>query len=165
VPYKPNLDVITGGEPFFLGMADTPGVPPGLRHMHEVTPAEDLPVLGEPRPRRGGGAGRGAAEGEVEVVGLVRRVSFGLHARYFGVPEPEKGQARRLGDAPLRVPVRGLARERHGSAGTGGRDRPRLPRPYRPAEIARRKAGGTAPEDDVLARCLRRQAEGLPGYE
>jgi hypothetical protein len=28
VPYKANIDVLTAGEPFFLGMADTPPIMP-----------------------------------------------------------------------------------------------------------------------------------------
>jgi cytochrome P450 len=161
VPYKANLDVITGGEPFFLGMADAEEYRQSLRNMHEVVLPEDLPVLGNRAEARAEEL-VAASGGAVEVVGLVRRVSFDLIGRYFGVPDPEKGQLDVWGtrlfefqfvgsphDTDLRAQVDEIA--------------PAF-RTHIDQEIARRKAGGTAPEDDVLARCLRRQAEGLPGY-
>ena len=42
-----NIDVITGGEPFFLGMADTPHYHAGVEAMRRVVRADDLPVLAE----------------------------------------------------------------------------------------------------------------------
>jgi cytochrome P450 len=67
------------------------------------------------------------------------------------VPEPERGRIRRLGprDEDLRADVDEIA--------------PAFSA-YIDGEIARRKAGRPAPDDDVMARCLRRQAEGAPGY-
>ena len=102
-----------------------------------------------------------ASSGAVEVVGLVRRVTFDLLADYFGVPEPAVGRldvwATRLfeyqftgspKDKDLRAQVDVIA--------------PAF-RAHIDAEIARRK---TAPDgrDDIIARCLARQAAGEPGY-
>jgi hypothetical protein len=45
VPYKPNLDVITGGEPFFLGTDDPSEHRTGVETMRRVVRADDLPTL------------------------------------------------------------------------------------------------------------------------
>lgn len=160
VPYKDNLDVITGGEPFFLGMADTPEYHAQLDAMRRVVRPEDLPMLAA-RAESMAEAIVAASNGEVEVVGLVRRVTFDLLAAYFGVPEPAVGRldvwATRLfeyqftgspKDKDLRAQVDVMA--------------PAF-RAHIDAEIARRKA---APDgrDDIIARCLGLQAAGQPGY-
>ncbi|WP_207462304.1 cytochrome P450 [Azospirillum sp. SYSU D00513] len=160
-PYKANLDVITGRQPFFLGMTDTPQYKDSLRNMREVVLASDLPELGN-RAEAQAEAMVAASGGTVEVVNLVRQISFDLIANYFGVPKPEQGRLDVWGtrlfefqfvgspsDKDLRAQVDAIA--------------PAF-RAHIDREIARRKAGGAAPEDDVLARCLRRQAEGRPGY-
>src|SRR3954451_19488610 len=47
VPYKANLDVITSGEPFFLGTDDTSEHGKGAEAMRRVMRADDLPKLAE----------------------------------------------------------------------------------------------------------------------
>lgn len=160
VPYKDNLDVITGGEPFFLGMADTPEYQAQLDAMRRVVRPEDLPMLAA-RAESMAEAIVAASSGAVEVVGLVRRVTFDLLAAYFGVPEPAVGRldvwATRLfeyqftgspKDKDLRAQVDAIA--------------PAF-RAHIDAEIARRKAEPDG-RDDIVARCLALQAAGEPGY-
>jgi hypothetical protein len=79
VPYKPNLDVITGNEPFFLGMADTPDYRAGVAAMRRVVRADDLPMLAQ-RTGHAAAALLAQAGGQVEVVDLVRRVAFDVVA-------------------------------------------------------------------------------------
>jgi cytochrome P450 len=161
VPYKPRLDVITGGEPFFLGMADGPEYRTSLAAMHRVVTAEDLPELARQTEERAEEI-VAASGGRVEVVDqLVRRVTFDVLGRYFGVPEPAEGRldvwATRLfefqfvgspGDHDLRRQVDAIA--------------PAF-RAHIDREIARRKSGdGALP--DVLSRCLERQRAGEAGY-
>ncbi|WHU02576.1 MULTISPECIES: cytochrome P450 [unclassified Sphingomonas] len=159
-PYKPKLDVIMGGEPFFLGMADTPLYHRDTDAMRMVVLPKDLPELGR-RAEAMAEAIVAAAPGRIEVVDtLVRRVTFSVLADYFGVPEPKGGDLRvwgtRLfefqfadpkGDPALRADVDQIA--------------PAL-RAHIDAEIAARKA--TPGRDDVLTRCLALQKKGVPGF-
>jgi cytochrome P450 len=161
VPYKPNLDVITGGEPFFLGMADTPQYHAGIEAMRRVVCASDLPTLAE-RAEVQAEAIVSRSGGRVELVDqLVRRVSFDVLAEYFGIPAPAEGRldvwATRLfefqfasspKDLELRTQVDEIA--------------PAF-RAHINREIARRKADRDG-RDDVLARCLALQAAGASGY-
>jgi cytochrome P450 len=97
----------------------------------------------------------------VEVVSLIRQVTFGLIAPYLGVPEPAQGRldvwATRLfefqftgtpSDTELRAEVDDIA--------------PAF-RAHIDAEIARRH-GVFGPQYDVLGRCLALQAQGVAGY-
>ena len=160
VPYKPNLDVITGCEPFFLGMDRTPEYEAGVAAMRRVVRPADLPALGDRAEALAEAVVVGAG-GRVDVVGLVRRVTFDLLAGYFGVPEPAEGRldvwATRLfefqftgspNDVDLRMQVDAIA--------------PAF-REHLDREIARRQQSG-AGGDDVLARCLAEQAAGTPGF-
>jgi cytochrome P450 len=159
-PYKPKLDVIMGGEPFFLGMADTPLYHRDTDAMRMVVRPGDLAGLGQ-KAEAMAEAIVAAAPGRVEVVDtLVRRVTFSVLADYFGVPEPAGGDLRvwgtRLfefqfadpkGDPALRADVDQIA--------------PAL-RAHIDSEIAKRKV---APgKDDVLSRCLAQQKKGVPGF-
>lgn len=161
VPYKDKLDVITGGQPFFLGTGDTAAYHAQLNTMLQVVRANDLPALAKRTQSAAEEIVVGSA-GRIEVVDqLVRRVAFGVLSEYFGVPEPPDGDLRvwatRLfefqfadpkGDPALRVEVDEIA--------------PAL-RTHVDHEIARRKAALPA-HDDILARCLKLQAMGRPGY-
>lgn len=161
VPYNPNLDVITGGEPFFLGMADTPQYHAGIDAMRRVVRADDLPLLAK-RAEEQAEAIVSRSGGRMDVVDqLVRRVSFDMIAEYFGVPEPPEGRldvwATRLfefqfasspKDLELRAQVEEIAPEF---------------RAHIDREITRRKANYDS-RDDVLVRCLKLQADGVSGF-
>jgi cytochrome P450 len=160
VVYNANLQVITGDEPFFLGMPDSPEYQAQLQAMQRVVLATDLPALGD-RAELLAESIVAASNGRVEVVSLIRQVSFGVIAAYFGVPPPEQGRldvwATRLfefqftgspDDKELRAEVDEIA--------------PAF-RAHIDREIARRKATSDDTAD-VLGRCLKRQAAGEPGY-
>jgi len=160
VVYAPKLDVIMGGEPFFLGMADTPVYRQDVSVMRKVVVAADLPQLAKDVEARAE-AIVAAAGGRIDVVDtLTRAVTFGFLSEYFGVPKPANGDLRvwatRLfefqfadqgNDPSLRAEVDQIA--------------PAL-RAHIDAVIAGRRS---APEqDDVLGRCLARQRAGEAGY-
>jgi cytochrome P450 len=162
VPYKAKLDVIMDGEPFFLSMQDTPAYHAGVNAMREVVRPEDVPARLVPACEAMAARIVAEGEGRLEVVdGLVRPVTFGLLADYFGVPKPANGDLRVWGtrlfefqfadggnDPALRAEVDEIA--------------PAL-RAHIDAEIARRRAAPDG-KDDVLARCLAKQATGEPGF-
>jgi cytochrome P450 len=159
-PYWPKLRVITGDEPFFHGSGDTPEARAGRAAMVRVTGADDLPALGA-RAESLAEAIVARAEGEIEAVQLIRDVTFRLIGDYLGVPDPPGANIQVWGtrlfefqfadpgdDRALRTEVDDIA--------------PAL-RFHIDREIARRKSDAAGP-DDVLGRCLARQAAGEPGY-
>jgi cytochrome P450 len=162
-PYKPKLDVITGGQPFFLGLQESQGHAIGLDAVQRAVHREDLPRLAAAVDAEAEAAVVGAG-GRIEVVdSLVRRVTFGVLAPYLGVPPPPVGElkvwATRLfefqfadqGDDPaLRAEVDQIA--------------PALRAHVQTTMDARRAAGLSEAPDDVMGRLLALQAAGDPWY-
>ncbi|UZK64631.1 cytochrome P450 [Sphingomonas sp. M1-B02] len=160
VVYKPKLDVIMGGQPFFLGMHDTPQYHADVAAMRKVVLPADLPMLAVQTEALAATI-VDRAPGRIDVVDtLVRRVTFTVLSDYLGVPEPAGGDLRvwatRLfefqfadggNDPKLRADVDEIA--------------PAL-RAHIQDEIDRRRADPG--KDDVLARSLAMQAAGEPGY-
>jgi cytochrome P450 len=160
VPYRENLDVITDGEPFFLGMGDTPDYRMQLQAMRDVVKASDLPRLGADAEARAR-AIINQASGEIEVVSLVRRVAFDMIGAYFGVPEPDKGQLDVWGCRLFEFQFTGsktdpewLAEAKEISASF---------REHIDRVIVARKASSAIP-DDILQRCIAMQAAGKLGF-
>ena len=96
VPYQPKLDVIMGGEPFFLGMGNTEQYRRDTATMRLAVKREDLPARLGPETLALAEAIVVRAGGNIEVVdALARTVTFEVLCRYFGVPSPP--------DADLRI--------------------------------------------------------------
>ena len=162
VTYRAKLDVIMGGEPFFLGMPDGEAYRQAVSALRLAVRPEDIPTRLAPAFERRAEEVVREAGGRIEVVdALVRRVSFEVLLGYFGVAAPADGDLRvwatRLfefqfadpGDDPaLRAEVDGIA--------------PRL-RAHIDGLIRNRREAGPGP-DDVLGRCLALQAGGEPGF-
>jgi cytochrome P450 len=160
VVYQPKLQVIMGGEPFFLGMGDTPQYHAQTEAMRKVILPDDLPRLAQDAEARAE-AIVASSGGKIEVVdALIRKTTFDFLADYFGIPQPAPGDLRvwatRLfefqfadsgNDPALRAEVDEIA--------------PAL-RAHIDAAIVQRRQG--APKDDVLGRCLALQAAGEPGF-
>jgi cytochrome P450 len=160
VVYKPKLDVIMGGQPFFLGMSDTEQYRHDTAAMRKVVRPADLPMLAA-RAEALATDIVAASAGRIDVVDtLVRRVTFTLLGEYLGVPEPAEGDLRvwatRLfefqfadqgNDPALRAEVDEIA--------------PAM-RAHIQREIERRR--GDAGKDDVLSRMLALQAAGDAAY-
>jgi cytochrome P450 len=163
VPYRPKLDVIMGGQPFFLGMGDTPQYRDDTAAMRKVIRIDDIPARLVPAVEDAAEKIVANAGGNLEIVdALVRRVTFDVLGEYFGIADPPNGDLRvwatRLfefqfadpgGDPSLRAEVDEIA--------------PAL-RSHIQAQIEQRRAQGTR-EDDVLGRCLEMQANGEPGFQ
>ena len=161
VPYQPNTDVITGGEPFFLGMADSHEYQAQLAAMRRVFRADDLSHLSAAVERYADAIVR-QSNGRIEVVDqLVRRVSFDVLSDYMGVPPPPQGRlevwATRLFEFQFAGSPKDLELRAHADEIA-----PAF-RAHIDGEIARRKREGSS-RDDVMARCLALQAAGEPGY-
>ena len=162
-PYRDKLDVITGGEPFFLGLGDGPDYRAAVAAMRRVVRPDDMPRLAH-QAETLAEAAVAKGMGRIEVVdALVREVTFKLLGDYLGVPPPAEGDLRvwatRLfefqfadpgGDPALRVQVEAIA--------------PAM-RAHIQGEMDRRRAAGLAAQpDDVLGRCLSLQAAGEAWY-
>lgn len=160
VPYQAKLDVIMGGEPFFLGMDDTPEYRRDTMAFRLAVRREDIPARLAPETAARAEAIVAQAGGRLEVVdALARTVTFEVLGRYFGVTEPPGGDLRvwatRLfefqfadgsNDPELRKEVDQMA--------------PAL-RAHVDRLIAERKRAPAA-ADDVLGRCLDLQAKRAP---
>jgi cytochrome P450 len=162
VPYRPKLDVIMGGQPFFLGMGDTPEYRADTEAMRKVIRTTDIPTRLTRAVESAADKIVANAGGRLEVVdALVRRVTFDVLGEYFGIPDPPNGDLRvwatRLfefqfadmgNDAALRADVDEIA--------------PAL-RQHIQTQIEQRRASRLA-QDDVLGRCLGLQAKGELGF-
>lgn len=160
VPYRANLDVITGGEPFFLGLSDTAEYRDQLCAMRQVVQNKDLASLAA-RAETLAEKILAVSNGAVEVVDLVRRVTFELMATYFGVPAPTRGRLDVWATRLFEYQFTGAPKDKDLRAQVDAIG-PAF-RAHIDAEITRRKAVG-AGGDDIIARCLARQAAGESGY-
>lgn len=94
VPYPAKLDIIMGGEPFILGMADGDAYRASLAALRQVVRRDDLPMLAS-RVTAMAETIVANAGGRLDVVDtLVRRIAFDFVAEYLGVPEPANGDLR-----------------------------------------------------------------------
>ncbi len=160
VVYKDKLDVIMGGEPFFLGMGDTARYRRDTDAMRKAMVPSDLPRLAKDVEARADSI-VAKSGGRIDVVDtLTRQVTFDFLAEYFGIPKPPQGDLRvwatRLfefqfadmgNDAALRAEVDEIA--------------PALRAHIDDVIAVRRRS---APKDDVLGRCLGLQKSGDPGF-
>jgi cytochrome P450 len=162
VPYREKLDVIMGGQPFFLGMGDTSEYQRDTAAMRAVVRNDDISTRLAPAVERLAEQIVTNAGGRLEVVDtLVRQATFTVLCDYFGTTNPPGGDIRvwatRLfefqfadpsGDASLRSEVEKIA--------------PAV-RAHIQNLIDARRASGQI-KDDVLGRCLAMQASGQLGY-
>jgi cytochrome P450 len=161
-PYHRNLEVITGGQPFFLGMDDTPEYRAQIAAMRAVVLPTDLPRLGDEAERLAR-ARVETAGGRLEVVSFIRGIAFDLMARYFGIGEPEEGSLALWGSRLFEFQFTGSVKDKawlaearsFATAFQGHIDR---------AIVARRAVAAAERPDDVLTRSLILQSDGKPGY-
>ena len=163
-PYTPRLNVIMGGQPFLLGMGDTPDYRRDAAAMRAVVRPEDIPARLIPGTLARAEALVAAARGRIEVVDqLARNVTFDVLCPYFGFAD--------TADAALRVWATRLFTYQFADDGSKtlhdevAAIAPAL-RAHIDGLIAVRRGRPAAPTgaDDVLGRCLAQQAQGAPGF-
>ena len=162
VPYAEKLNVIMGGQPFFLGMDDTPLYRRDTDAMRKVVRINDIPERLTAEVERMGQQIVAEAGGSLEVVDqLSRRIAFEVYSNYFGVTAPPGGDLRisatRLfefqfidpdNDPSLRAEIDVIA--------------PAL-RNHIQHLIEARRSAGQGP-DNILGRCVDMQAQGIDGF-
>lgn len=159
-PYKAKLDVITGGQPFFLGMADGAVYRADLAAVQRIVRPGDLAQLARRVEARAEQLVE-EARGRIEVVDLVRRVTFEVIAGYLGVPNPPQGD--------LRVWATRLFEFQFADAGNDPALRAEVDviapalRAHIQGEIKRRRTARSGP-DDMLGRMLALRRAGEAWY-
>jgi cytochrome P450 len=169
VPYQPKLDRVTQDQPFILGLSDGVAYRSALGALRKVVVSSDLPLLAQQVEAKAE-AIVAASDGRLEVVGdLVRPLAFEVLAGYFGVPDPKEGQLDVWATRLFEFVFMGATSDRELVAQVDG-IAPAF-RDHVAREIARRKTGGKTGakiertgQDDVMTRCLMRQAAGEQGY-
>lgn len=161
VPYAANLNIITGSEPFFLGMGDGPVYRAQIDALRAVVQADDLDALGD-RAEALARARIEASDGRIEVVQFVREISFQLIGDYFGIPDPGGDTLAFWGSRLFEFQFTGSPRDKAWRAEAEGFAQQL--RAHIDGVIAARKAAGPSAQDDVLQRCLAMQAQGRTGY-
>jgi cytochrome P450 len=157
VPYEENLKVIMGGEPFFLGMSDTPLYRADTAAMAALMPRTDVATRIAPAVEAMAERVIAEAGGRIEVVDqLVRRVTFDVLADYFGVTDPPGGDLRILGTQLFKFQFLGGDAEQMRPIAASLRD-------HIQSLIEARRAAGTGP-DNLLGRAVERQLRGEPIY-
>ncbi len=160
VPYAEKLDVITGGMPFLLGMEDSALYRHNRDALRSVIRPEDVERSLVPATEASAERLLTTVDGCVEVTDYFRRVTFEVLLDYFGTPAPTHGDiavwSTRLfeyifhidKDAALEKEARAYA-----AALLAHLD-----------EVIRARKVGGGDKDDVLGRCLKKQALGESGF-
>ncbi len=161
VDYRGKLDVIMGGQPFFLGMDNTDAYRRDIGVLRQAMRVGDAAGLAAAAERRSAEI-VAASGGRLEVVQAMRDIAFDVLGRYFGVTAPE--------GANLQAWATHLFAFQFADPGNDPALRQEVDRiaPLLRAHIdsliaARCQTGGG--DDDVLGRLLALQAAGVPGTE
>jgi cytochrome P450 len=160
-PYNQKLDVIMDGHPFFLGMTDSEEYTRDTTNMRMVVRRTDIESTLIPATLAAARSIVAGSGGQIEIVDLVRTVTFDVLCDYFGTPGPA--------DADLRVWATRLFEFQFADQANDPALRAEVD-VYAPALrkhidslLAARKSA--PPKDDVLGRCLELQRLGLPGMD
>jgi cytochrome P450 len=164
VPYAKKLNVITGGVPFLLGMEDSAEYRNNLHALrdvvhvhHDAWRGDDIESRLVPRTEAVAERIVASSNGCMDIPKLSREVTFEVLLDYFGTPAPMNGDivvwSTRLFEFLFHI----------------GKPDPKLDAEvaaYAPALLGhvqsiidKRRASGVH-EDDVLGRCLQKQAQG-----
>lgn len=91
VVYAPRMEMITGGENFFLGMQDTPRYTRDTSNMRLVVRRDDVPAIVTPYVASAAAEIVAMVPGAIDVPqALTQPVAAGLLDHYFGTPGPSE---------------------------------------------------------------------------
>ena len=163
VVYAPRMEMITGGENFFLGMQDTARYTRDVSNMRLAARREDVAAVIAPLVAQEAGALVAAAKGSIDVPSaLALPVAARLVARYFGTPGP--GEAAMIDIATTLFWYLFIDLAADPALDVRAEQAAAQLRATLDATIAARKAA-PGRQDDVLARCLALQTSGTPGMD
>lgn len=163
VVYGPRMEMITGGENFFLGMQDTPRYTRDVSNMRLVVRREDIPTIVAPLVARDAADRVAAAAGAIDVPqALSLPVTAMLLDEYFGTPGPSRDDMIDWTTTLFWYLFIDLKADPALDAKASATAI--VFREWLDGHIAARKASGEQ-RDDVLGRCLAMQAAGLPGMD
>ncbi|HEY6815043.1 MAG TPA: cytochrome P450 [Croceibacterium sp.] len=161
VVYGPRMEMITGGENFFLGMQDTPRYTRDVSNMRLAVRRDDVPAIVVPCVSETAADIVGMVPGAIDVPqALTMPVAARLLDRYFGTPGPSEATIAEWTSllfwylfidlkAEPELDARATAAAAEFRAWLDG-------------HIAARRASGED-KDDVLGRCLTMGSADLPG--
>jgi len=161
VPYAERMELITNGENFFLGMADSPRYLRDASNTRLIARREDIPTFIQPLVARRAREIVAAAPGSLEIVSqLTQAVPASLVVEYFGLRGWNERELIEWTTAlfwflfldlnsDAQVRARALSSSKALNAGLD-------------AAIQARKAEPSR-QDDLLSRALELQASGTPG--
>ncbi|MET0792589.1 MAG: cytochrome P450 [Polyangiaceae bacterium] len=161
VPYAERMQLITNGENFFLGMADTPRYTRDKSNTRLLARREDIPSFVQPLVAKTAHEIVQSAPGSLEIVGkLTQIVPAALVANYFGLTGPSQQQLIEWTsalfwflfldlDSDPNVRTKALSASKALNASLD-------------SAIQARKSAPNA-QDDLVSRALQLQASGTPG--
>lgn len=160
VVYGPRMEMITGGENFFLGMQDSPRYTRDVSNMRLVVRRDDVPRIVAPLVAACARELVAAAPGTIDVPQeLATPVAARLLDGYFGTPGPSEAV---IADWTTTL-FRYLFLDLKGDPAFDAKAKADAAafRAWMDGHIAARKTA--PPQDDVLGRCLAMDAAQLPG--
>lgn len=160
VVYAPRMEMITGGENFFLGMQDTPRYTRDTSNMRLVVRRDDVPGIVTPYVSTAAAGIVARAPGMIDVPqALTQPVAAGLLDHYFGTPGPSEAVMAEWTTLLFWYLFIDLQADPDLDArATAAAAEFRL---WMDGHIAERRKA--PPRDDVLGRCLAMGSAGMPG--
>ena len=163
VTYAEKMEVVTGGNDFFLGMQNSPAYERDVAHMRTVMRREDVAGQIVPFIAKTAEELVQASGGHLDVAReLGKIVPAKWVAAYFGCPPPSDEELAQWGSAIFRYLFTDLTNDP--AVGSAARDAAAKARAWLDRTIAARKANPDD-ADDVLGRCLKLQGAGVPGMD
>jgi cytochrome P450 len=161
VPYGQKMEIVTGGQNFFLGMQNSPEYERDTSHMRTVMRREDVARIAAFIAQTAEEL-VAASNGKLDVVQLGRTVPVRWVASYFGCPAKSEQDLADWATVVFQYLFTDVNNDP--AVGAAARDAATKLRPWLDGIIAQRKAQPT-PADDVLGRCLNLQGLGLPAMD